>query len=86
MMGIEDIAEHTEDCNPSFFECAIVTPINDKIGYEWACEESEATMFRIDLVSKYAPQDNLWVCDAKDKQTACAIAAKLQAWIDGVEV
>jgi len=80
-----DIEEYTHECRPSSFEYAAVTPISENLGYKWHCKESEATMFRIDLVSKYAPQDNLWVCDAKDKQTACAIAAKLQAWIDGVE-
>jgi hypothetical protein len=79
-----DIEEYIHELNPSFFEYAMVTPFNNKHGYEWICDESEATFFRVALVSKNDVQTLLWICDTKNKQAAHAVAGRLQAWINGL--
>jgi hypothetical protein len=84
MIGIK---EYIQDINlSSFFDCAIVIPFNDKYGDECDCDESEATFFRVALVSKNDVQTLLWICDTKNKQAAHAVAGRLQAWINGIYV
>jgi hypothetical protein len=59
---------------------------DDKSGEECDCDESEATFFRVALVSKNDVQTLLWICDTKNKQAAHAVAGRLQAWINGIYV